>query len=108
MTENYLGLVFRTALAAVAILLAVGVGPATAAAESCDVIGTDGEERSCTLSERIGKCGWEAWDSWKSCVDRDGNGSIDVTTRQYAWCNFMGAIDLAGCGVEVPIGLILD
>jgi hypothetical protein len=80
---------------------AAGLGAA-----ECEAVDENDLPRDCTLSEQLGECGYAAWDSWKECVDPDGDGRIDASFWERQYCDFFGAVDLLSCAVEVPWGLL--
>lgn len=75
-------------------------------ATECVAVDENDLPRSCTFSERLGQCGYEAWQSWKTCVDPDDDGLITSSGWEEQLCNFFSALDLAACAVEVPFDIL--
>jgi hypothetical protein len=74
----------------------------------CEAVDEWGMPRNCTLSERLGMCGYEAWQSWKACVDEDGDGDKDVPFWMEQYCSAWAAFDLLACGLMVPWDYFMD
>lgn len=95
-------------LVAVAMLVVFADATALGAANvECEAVDIDGMPRECTFSELLGECGYAAWDSWRQCIDTDGDGFQDVDAWTKAYCDFWAAADLLACSIWVPWNIII-
>jgi len=94
-------------LALLAVLGDAATNESEAQTIPCVTYDSFGLLRSCTLSERLGQCATGVWDSWKGCVDRNGDGLKDVSWWGAQYCNAWAAFDLLACGAVVPWHYIL-
>ncbi|HEX9887822.1 MAG TPA: hypothetical protein VGA70_15090 [Longimicrobiales bacterium] len=83
-------------------LLALLLHATAAAAGDCIAVDMNDLPRDCTLSEQLGSCGWNAYDSWVHCVDTDDDGWVDVGWWGHRLCDGLAALDLMACSVWVP------
>jgi len=95
------------ALALLAVLGDATTNESGAQQVPCVAYDSFGLLRNCTLSERLGQCASGAWDSWRGCVDGNGDGFQDVSWWMAQYCNAWAAFDLLACGAVVPWHYIL-